>query len=276
MKDTRTQSEETHPGPDLTHTQPLETIAVRVRSTLTRRDRLLRTLVFGAALVVGIATVIVIAGNDDVSAPSPTGIFSPSGHLPSTPTGNTNVSISWSPVGGAAGYWWAMVEDPAHLPAPVIRPSGNDRRVFFRFSGRGYFVLRAGFRAGGKLRWSDEVLYGPIVVRDEALSGAEDSTGAGTDGGSSTAPGEGNDTSSGGEAGRSFGGSGGGGGPRPTSVDPRYAGQRGECPPGGGGCGEPGEPGQPAPEAGGGAGGGCQGGSCPGEPGTPGADGPPG
>ncbi|HYZ91143.1 MAG TPA: hypothetical protein VFA34_01975 [Actinomycetota bacterium] len=263
MEDTRTQ--------DLTQTQPLQTIAAPARPRLRRADRLLRTVVFGIALVVGIATVVVIAGDDGVEAPSPSGIFSPSGHLPSTPNGNKNVSISWSAVDGADGYWWAMVEDPARLPAPAIRPSGNDRRVFFRFSGRGYFVLRAGFRADGKINWSQEVLYGPIVVRDKALPGVE---------GATTSPGSaprGADTSGADGSSRSgIGGPGGSSGSssRPeATVDPRYAGQAGGQGTGNGQSGGPGQPGQPAQQPGGGSSN-CT--DCPGTDGPQGADGPPG
>jgi hypothetical protein len=266
IEDTRTQ--------DLTQTQPLQTVATSFRPRLRRADRLLRTIVFGIALAVGIATVIVIARDNDVSAPSPSGIFSPSGHLPSTPNGNKNVSISWSAAEGADGYWWAMVEDPAHLPTPTIRPSGDDRRVYFRFSGRGYFVLRAAYRADGKINWSQEVLYGPIVVRDKAIPGVEDAT---------TSPGgaaDGSDAA--GAAGSSEdgiggpGGSSGGSGRPQATVDPRYAGEPGECPAGGGGCGQAGQAGQPAPAAGGGGGSGCQGGECPGEEGRDGPNGAPG
>lgn len=261
MEDTRTQ--------DLAHTQPLQTIAARARTGLSRQDRLLRTIVFGVAVLVGIATLIVIGGDNDSSVAAPSGIFSPSGHLPSAPNGNKNVSISWSAVNGAAGYWWAMVEDPARLPTPVIRPSGADRRVFFRFSGRGYFVLRAALRVDGELRWSDEVLYGPIVIRDKALPGVEN--GVSSDLGTGTA-GSGEATSEDGDSGP--GGSGGSSGssrPRAT-VDPRYAGQPGGEGTGNGQSGGSGMPGQPAQEPGSGGGPGRSGN----EPGTPGGDGPDG
>lgn len=260
MEDTRTQ--------DLTHTQPLETVAVRPQRGLSRRDRLLRTVVFGAAVLIGIATVIVIGGNNDSSVPSPSGIFSPSGHLPSAPNGNKNVSISWSAVNGAAGYWWAMIEDPAQLPTPVIRPSGADRRVFFRFSGRGYFVLRAAVRVDGRLQWSDEVLYGPIVVRDKALPGVESGTSAdvgdGTTGSRSATSGDGESGpgGSGGSSGRSSGPS--------ATVDPRNAGQPGGEGTGNGQSGGAGMPGQPAQQPGSGGGSGSSGM----DPGTPGGDGP--
>lgn len=266
MDDTRIQ--------DLTQTQPLQTVAAAPRSGLSRHDRLLRTVVFGVAILIGIVTVIVIGGDNASSPPAPSGIFSPSGHLPSTPNGNKNVSMSWSAVNGAAGYWWAMVEDPARLPTPVIRPSGADRRVFFRFSGRGYFVLRAALRSDGKLRWSEETLYGPIVIRDKAIPGVENVSS--TDLNNETT-GSASGASGNGESGP--GGSGGSSGssrPRAT-VDPRYAGEPGECPSGGGGCGQPGQPGQPAPEAGGGGGAGRSGCTdCPGTQGPNGADGPPG
>jgi hypothetical protein len=230
---------------------------------------LLRTVVFGVAVLVGIATVIVIGGNNGDSLPAPSGIFSPSGHLPSSPNGNKNVSISWSAVKGAAGYWWAMVEDPTHLPTPVIRPSGADRRVFFRFSGRGYFALRAGFRIDGKIQWSDDVLYGPIVIRDRALPGVEDgSSPSGADGTASSG-----DAASG-KSGSAVGGVGGSSGTsRPkATVDPRYAGQPGGSGTGNGQSGGSGMPGQPAQQPGSGGGQGSSGE----DPGTPGGDGPDG
>lgn len=261
----------TRTRPDLGQTQELQ--AVRARPSETRSFRLVRTAVFGLAILIGIATVVVIATNGGQAVPNSSGVFSPSGHLPSRPTREQNVSISWTGVKGAAGYWWAMAEDPSSLPAPNIRPSGNDRIVYFRFSGRGYFALRTAFRIDGRLRWSKVLLYGPIVVRDPAVeTSAPGATPGTTDDGSVS----GSEDGGSGEGG--LGGSASGAGsPRATPVDPRYAGEPGECPEGAprsqcGGAGQPGQPAQ-APGSGGGPG---QSGMSPGEPGSDGPDGPPG
>ena len=259
----------TRTQPDLMRTQPLDTSAVSARTAESRSFRLLRTVIFALAVAIGIATVVVLATREEEAPPNSSGVFSPSGHLPSRASRDRNVSISWSRVEGAAGYWWAMVEDPTRLPRPVIRPSGNDRRVYFRFSGRGYFALRTAFRVDGRLRWSDELLYGPIIVRDPAAEGPVPASSPAASGVAQAGAG---DSGEGGQ-----GSALGSGGPRSTPVDPRYAGQPGECPPGASPaqCGGAGQPGQPAQAPGGGGGPGRSG-MSPGEPGADGPDGPPG
>jgi hypothetical protein len=248
--------------PDVAHTQPIETSKIRSRTRETRSFRLLRTIVFGLAILIGIATVVVLV-NDDESIPNSASVYSPSGHMPSEPSSNPRVVMAWAAVKGAAGYWWAVVEDPAHLPHPVIRPSGNDRRVYFRFSGRGYFVLRTAIRDGNELHWSRELLYGPIVIRDRSALGAEPETSLepGASPGSSAVPGTGGAADGSGSSGAS-------GGPRAT-PDPRYAGQPGSCGTSGS-CGSAGQPGQPAQEPGGGN---QRPGSSEGQPGANGPDG---
>jgi hypothetical protein len=265
----------TRTQPDVMRTQPLETVAVRPRARETRSFRLVRTIVFGVAIMVGIATVIVLATSDGGSVPNSSGLFSPSGHVPGERSTDPNVSISWTAVQGAAGYWWAMVEDPDHMPTPVIRPSGRDRRVFFRFTGRGYFALRTAFRDGDRLKWSDRLLYGPIVVRESASEGAAAQVSPGPD----ATDGAGDESgSSSGTGGRSASSGAGASGPRATPVDPRYAGEAGECPPGANPsqCGGAGQPGQPAQQPGSGGDSAGRPGNAPGQPGASGPDGAPG
>jgi hypothetical protein len=241
---------------------------------LTRSARLVRTIVFGLAILIGLATVVVMATrHDGYRVVNPSRIFSPSGHLPGEINPDPQVSMTWTAVNGAAGYWWAMVKDPAHLPAPHIRPSGSDRSVFFLFHGKGYFVLRTATRAEGKLQWSEAFVYGPIIVRKGVIGGPNASAAPG----SSAAPGG----SAADESGPGPGGQGGSGGstsratPRPT-VDPRFAGQAGSCG-SNGSCGGAGQPGQPAQEPGGGSQPGRNGSNAgtPGKPGPNGGNGPP-
>ena len=261
---------------DLEHTQPLETLRSRLFVRESRRFRVIRTAVFAVAILIGIAAaVVVIASGDPATLRNPSRLYSPSGHLPGEVSSEQIVSMSWTGVEGAAGYWWAMVEDPSLLPKPWIRPSGEDRRVFFRFTGLEYFVLRTAFRVDGKLRWTDELAYGPIAVRDST----------GRIPGVTPSPGEPRGSAEPGSSSAGEGSSGGGTAfrvpaPPPTPVDPRFAGQAGECPPGSSPqqCGGAGQPGQPAPQPG-------SGGNSPGRPGNAegrqgedgpnGADGPP-
>lgn len=257
---------------DTTRTQPLRTTPGPRPAGETRRVRLTRTVVFALAIGLGIATWVILAGRDGSSLPNASRIYSPTGHFPSEPNTDTRVSVSWTAVPGAAGYWWAMVEDPARLPPPAIRPSGNDRRVFFRFQGRGYFVLRTAHRVDGRLKWSDDRLYGPIIV---SAPGTQDA-----DPGQSPGPGEAAGAATSGAATRD--GAGGSGSPgagrssAPTPTpDPRFAGEPGGRGTGSGGSGTAGEPGQPAQQPGGGSGPGSNGMSG-GRPGDPGPDGPPG
>lgn len=235
---------------DPTRTQPLPAVRRRRQGGETRSFRLVRTAVFGVALLIGIATAVVLLGGDETTLRNPSNLYSPSGHLPGEPNSEQSVSMSWTGVEGAAGYWWAMVEDRSRLPQPRIRPSGDDRRVYFRFSGSAFFVLRTAFRTGGDLRWTDALAYGPIVVRDGAPAppGPSPSPGVvGDESGEDAAEGS---SGSGTRGGTAFGGS----APDPEPVDPRFAGQPGECPPGAdpSQCGGAGEPGQPAQEPGGG------------------------
>lgn len=259
---------------DLDHTQPLETVRSRLFVRESRSFRLLRTAVFGIAILIGIAAaVVVIGGGDPTTLRNPSRLYSPSGHLPGQVSSEQAVSMSWTGVEGAAGYWWGMVDDPDVLPRPWIRPSAEDRRVYFRFAGLQYFVLRTAFRVGGELRWTDELAYGPIAVRDSTgriprtspSPGAPEASGAPA-GSSSTG-----DSSRGGTAFR---------GPEasPTPVDPRYAGQAGECPPGASPeqCGTAGQPGQPAQQPGSGGNSPGRPGNAPGQPGADGPDGPDG
>jgi hypothetical protein len=241
-----------------------------------RTFRLLRTAVFGVAILIGIAAaVVVIAGGDPATLRNPSRLYSPSGHLPGQVSSEQSVSMSWTGVEGAAGYWWAMVADPSLLPKPWIRPSGDDRRVYFRLTGIEYFVLRTAFRVDGKLHWTDEMAYGPIVVRDSTgrVPGATASPGGPE---ASGEPGSGSGSTSDGSTrgGTAFGGP----TPAPTPVDPRYAGQAGECPPGStpAQCGGAGQPGQPAQEPGSGGNSPGRPGNAPGQPGPDGADGPDG
>ncbi len=260
---------------DLEHTQPLETMRSRLFVRESRSFRLFRTAVFGVAILIGIAAAVVITGGDPATLRNPSRLYSPSGHLPGQVSSEQSVSMSWTGVEGAAGYWWAMVADPSLLPRPWIRPSGNDRRVYFRFTGIEYFILRTAFRVDGKLRWTDELAYGPIVVRDSSgrIPGPTASPGGPE---ASGAPGAGSSSSDPSRGGTAFRGP----VPSPTPVDPRYAGQAGECPPGStpAQCGGAGQPGQPAQQPGSGGDSPGRPGNAPGQPGPdgpPGADGPP-
>lgn len=257
---------------ELTRTQPHSVPApARAPDDLPRRTRLLRTIVFGLAIAMGLATWVIVGNEGEDAPPNASLISSPTGHEPDRRNDDPNVSISWSAVPGAQGYWWALLEDPFRLPAPVIRPSGQDRRVYFRFQGRAYFVLRTAHRIGGRLRWSEEKLYGPIVVGPQpAVSGPGASPGA-----SDAVAGAADDPDALGEPG------GPGGSTRarsaPTaSPDPRLAGQPGTCSEGGVNCGGSGQPGQPAQQPGGGNGGGGRPSSDEGTPGRPGPSGAPG
>lgn len=252
---------------ELTRTQPqvIDSVGER-RATLSRRARLLRTIVFGLALILGIVTLLTVTGEPDRAPANSELVVSPTGHEPNRRNDDPNVSISWSEVRGAAGYWWSVVEDPFTLPEPVIRPSGNDRRVYFRFQGRAYFVLRTAHLVDGELRWSDAKIYGPILVGQQATSDV------GVPGSSSGPRASGEPRSSAGAS--EAGGPGASGRSGPTaSPDPRLAGQPGSC--SGSSCGSPGEPGQPAQQPGGG-GGGSRPSSDEGRPGEPGPSGAPG
>ena len=257
---------------DLQGTQPLQTLRVRRRGGETRSFRLLRTVVFGVAILIGIAALVVILGGEEITLRNPSRLYSPSGHLPGQVSSEQSVSMSWTGVEDAAGYWWAMVEDTSLLPRPFIRPSGGDRRVYFQHTGIGYFVLRTAFRVDGGLRWTDDLAYGPVVVRDRdgGIPGPTASPGA------ASADETGSESSTrapGGRGGTAFGGS----VPEPTPVDPRFAGQPGECPPGTSPeqCGGAGQPGQPAQAPGTGSSPGRPG-NAPGQPGPDGPDGPDG
>ena len=259
---------------DLEHTQPLETVRSRLFVRESRSFRLLRTAVFGIAILIGIAAaIVVIAGGDPTTLRNPSRLYSPSGHLPGQVSSEQAVSMSWTGVEGAAGYWWAMVEDPSLLPRPWIRPSGEDRRVYFRFAGLQYFVLRTAFRVDGELRWTDDLAYGPIAVRDSTgrIPGPTASPGAPEGSAAPGAPSGSEGSSRGGTAFRQPA-------PSPTPVDPRYAGQAGECPTGStpSQCGGPGQPGQPAQQPGSGGNSPGRPGNAPGQPGPDGPDGPDG
>ncbi len=253
---------------ELTRTQPQAVTApIRSAEQLPRRTRLLRTIVFGLAIVMGIATWVIVATDAEDAPPNSSLIISPTGHEPNRRNDDPNVSISWSAVEGAAGYWWGLVEDPFRLPNPVIRPSGADRRVYFRFQGRAYFVLRTAHRIEGRLRWSEEKLYGPILVGPQPAAGE-----------SGVAPGSSAEPGATGE-GSGLGGPGGSGGStsdrsaRTASPDPRLAGQPGTCGSSGTNCGGAGQPGQPAQQPGGGN---DRPSSDEGRPGQPGPSGAPG
>ena len=256
---------------ELTRTQPHSVPSpARGPDYLPRRMRLLRTVVFGLAIAMGIATWVVVGNGSEDAPPNASLIYSPTGHEPNRRNDDPNVSISWSAVAGAQGYWWALLEDPFGLPAPVIRPSGQDRRVYFRFQGRAYFVLRTAHRIEGRLRWSKEKLYGPIVVGPQAAA-----DGPGVSPGSSDAAGVTGEGSGLGAPRGSRGSTSTRSAPTAT-PDPRFAGQPGTCGEGGMNCGGSGQPGQPAPQPGGGTGGGGRPSNDEGTPGRPGPSGAPG
>lgn len=261
----------TRTRPDVSATQPIQTARTRPRQSVPRSIRLLRTITFGLAIMAGIATLVVLQSRDETSLRNASRLYSPSGHLPGEPNDETRVSMAWSAVERAAGYWWGVVATASDIPRePVIRPSGDDRRVFFPFSGRGYFALRTAFRVDGELRWSDALLYGPIVVRDPG-SDAATSPAPSVSPGSTAGPG-GASSGDRSESGGSGGSGSGSAAPRSTPVDPRYAGEPGGPGTGSGQPGGPGGPGQPAQQPGGGK----RPSSDDGTQGQPGPDGPPG